>query len=130
AETDNRLLLDLEEALSLLILHRRLRQITTDKLTLVEYGSEQLKSPISNKNSIFQGEFIVSLIRNEKINKFNNVLLKDLKNYPVRRVYLPGSAWLYLKIFLGNTVQDAFLVNYLLPLIRELDNVNLFERYF
>ncbi|MEK4282788.1 lantibiotic dehydratase family protein [Cytobacillus sp. FSL R5-0377] len=56
AETDNRLLLDLEEDLSLLILHRRLRQITTDKLTLVEYGSEQLKSPISNKNSIFQGE--------------------------------------------------------------------------
>ncbi|MEM9001635.1 MAG: thiopeptide-type bacteriocin biosynthesis protein [Bacteroidota bacterium] len=48
----------------------------------------------------------------------------------LQRSFIPGSEWLYYKIYLGPKTMDAFLVEEILPLIGKLKQEKLTEKWF
>lgn len=48
----------------------------------------------------------------------------------IRRTFMPGSEWLYFKIYTGFKSADNILVHYLLPLMINFKNNNVIDDYF
>lgn len=48
----------------------------------------------------------------------------------MKRTFIPGSKWLYLKIYTGIPSSDRILIHYLLPFVHSLKKKNIIKEYF
>ncbi|MCS3557567.1 MULTISPECIES: thiopeptide-type bacteriocin biosynthesis protein [unclassified Sphingobacterium] len=48
----------------------------------------------------------------------------------IKRIFIPGSEWLYIKIYLGTSSSDNFLVNDLLPVVHKLLRSKSIDKWF
>lgn len=48
----------------------------------------------------------------------------------IQRLFIPGSEWLYLKVYLGQQISDTILVNNVAPLLRQLQEKQIVEKFF
>lgn len=48
----------------------------------------------------------------------------------IQRLLIPGSEWLYLKLYVGVQVTNSILVNYIKPLVFDLLNQKIIEKFF
>ncbi|GEM66217.1 hypothetical protein SF1_41990 [Sphingobacterium faecium NBRC 15299] len=48
----------------------------------------------------------------------------------IKRIFIPGSEWLYIKIYLGTSSSDNLLVKNLLPIVNQLFRSKLVDKWF
>ena len=73
-------------------------------------------SASQSKSKLFISQYIAFLYTNENV--YQPMLHRtDTKLYTVKRAFVPGSKWLYLKIYCHPSVANQFLSDFLLPLL-------------
>ena len=117
ADGDNRLLLDLENPLCLAVLadHAARRPA----LILTETLAEDLEGCVSGPEGKYRNEIILPLVRTapaERDGKENGAGRRDARTPAVRRVFTPGDAWLYYKLYAAPGAADGLLGEVVAPL--------------
>ncbi|MDR3220018.1 MAG: thiopeptide-type bacteriocin biosynthesis protein [Dysgonamonadaceae bacterium] len=49
---------------------------------------------------------------------------------PIQRTYMPGSTWIYIKLYVGIKTADDLLIKVIAPIIRELQRKQAIEKWF
>ncbi|WP_179298689.1 lantibiotic dehydratase [Evansella halocellulosilytica] len=113
---DNRLLLDLENPLHINELKRDFGKIKEGESLLLTEALGVFSSPLSSEEGCFNGEYVFSLYnKNKKVEKLPNYIFErnfgNIQND--NRRFLPGSEWLYLKLYGSGERQEELLVDFL-----------------
>lgn len=114
---DNRLLLDLENPLCLAVLadHAARRPA----LILTETLAEDLEGCVSGPEGKYRNEIILPLVRTEpaeRNGKEDGARRRGASAPAVRRVFTPGDAWLYYKLYAAPGAADGLLGEVIAPL--------------
>lgn len=48
----------------------------------------------------------------------------------IQRTFIPGSKWIYIKVYTGNKTAEKVLVNDVIPVINKLNKIQVIEKYF
>lgn len=125
--SDNRVLLDLENSLHLEILAHDFKQLSKGQtIRITETGMKDTANQlVKNKNGdAFFAEFVFPLIKNNHItyeNTLNKNKMQIKKDFipDKQRLKLPGSEWLYIKLYGMNHRVEEFLYNGFYKLAKE-----------
>ena len=117
ADGDNRLLLDLENPLCLAVLADHAARRAA--LTLTEILTEDLKGCVSGPEGKYRNEIILPLVRSQPLagdGGEDDVKQRNASVPTARRIFIPGSEWLYYKIYAAPGTMDRLLGEVVAPL--------------
>ncbi len=138
-ERENRLLLDLENPLCTIDLARECRRHLSigSAVSLQEMYPGFQDAWTTGEQGRFMTEFIVPLIRSGEITAATSRLthvtaLKTRMTYsnPLERLRLPGSDWLYAKIYCSRLMQDQLLAGPIRAFTKQVQQDNLAKLWF
>lgn len=123
-EGDNFLVFNKESAQDLEIFKRCLRNKKTVKLT--EYVFAEKPGLQNQAGEPFASQLIACVINQNKSYVLPNKSVKKLAkgHEKVKRSFLPGEEWLYLKLYTHYTLTDEILLTLILPVIRKYKKDN------
>ena len=128
ADYDNELLVNIENLLSVQIWIDSIKN--RDKIELKEFIYKNEKSIIKNNSSQgYTNQFIASFINEEIVYHGINETIKN-ENSEIQRNFSVGSEWLYFKFYVGTKSADTVLTQAIKPLIKQLLNENLIDKWF
>ena len=78
----------------------------------------------------YNNQFIATLMNDEKVYNGAGGLLLDETSSDVNQVFLPGSEWLYYKVYCGTKTADEILLSVVLPLTEDLLAQQLIDKWF
>ncbi|MEO8404831.1 MAG: lantibiotic dehydratase [Chitinophagaceae bacterium] len=127
-EGDNELLLDTECRLSLKILAENIskRNVTT----IVEFLNSPEKCIVEGNGGRYIGEFIIPLKKELPKEKANKLFYQLTNETAAGRIFIPGSEWLYLKIYCGTSTSEKILTEILKPLSHSLLEEDIIDKWF
>lgn len=128
ADGDNELLVDPKnkESVDTFIKSIRGREYVVLKEFLLPGNtlvSDEHKRPYNN-------QIVAVLMNNQESYSGYNPGLPDAGADKIRRNFLPGSEWLYYKIYCGSKTADEILLNAVLPLTEDLLKSGLIDKWF
>jgi len=126
---DNVLQLNLTNALMFDVLLTE--TVNMSKVELKEVLTEQFPSSVvSPLGEHYNNEFVVPLFNEKaKIEKhYSQDVMKKINPTQLQRRFIPGSEWMSLKIYSGNTNVENLLSDTLFPFIQQ--NCNLYDKWF
>ncbi|MBV7529437.1 lantibiotic dehydratase [Chitinophaga sp. sic0106] len=125
-EGDNKLILDTYSDLVIHFLCRELEQ--RGRIKLVESIVMTGVSPVAHEGLHYNNEYILPLARERE------VLLVPGKHYlpggRVERVFIPGSEWVYFKLYTSVNYADTLITGRLAPLVAKLKKNGLVVKWF
>ena len=126
-EHDNELLVDLENVLSVESFLHSLRGRQEQELfeLLAPFGTDFVRGPEGG----FAHEIIIPFLRRSAVGAAP-APRRSAGSSVVRRVFPPGSEWLYLKVFASGPLQDRLLTESLGPAVRRLVEERIAEEWF
>lgn len=142
---DNKILLDLNNTLHLNLLVTELRKTKEDYIRLVESNFHENGFLKNSNNETYFSEVVVPLIKTEITEDSNSNLSKLANTQKIYRpkttfisdtvewsdrVKLPGSDWLYVKLYGNSKRENELICNYILPLFDEVLKANLAKKMF
>lgn len=130
-EGDNELLVDLESETSLQMLQDTIHP--GSHLVFKEFLYEQTSGSVKDtENKVYANEFIGFLVKKEKyfVKKSNNTKrLRSTKEYNLH-TFVPGSKWIYFKLYSGYLNGEKILTAFLQPLYDKLLEQKLIKKMF
>ncbi|ELR73138.1 Lanthionine biosynthesis protein LanB [Fulvivirga imtechensis AK7] len=97
-------------------------------VVLEEYLFSNGSFPTDNSSSHgFINEFIIPF-KTDKASTLNHRRIPVSQS--AQRTFLPGSEWVYYKLYCGKNSANKVLTEYLQPLVRELKRKNLIKKWF
>ena len=126
AEGDNKLLLDLGNRYSLKILLKAVKK--RKSIVLMESLLRTDNCFIQDAQGIYSNEIIIPI--KKTIQKIEKRKITDIKRVAVQRKFLPGSEWLYLKIYSGTKMADRILTEQIKPLAQKLLDEKIISKWF
>ncbi|CAM3866488.1 MULTISPECIES: lantibiotic dehydratase [Flavobacterium] len=81
-----------------------------------------------NDGNCFTNECVAFLLNEET--KFPKINFNDEKQTEVSRYFLPGSEWLYFKVYCGVKTSDYLLTEIILPIIEDLSEKGKIKKWF
>ncbi|BAU55613.1 hypothetical protein MgSA37_03804 [Mucilaginibacter gotjawali] len=125
-EGDNKLLIDLNYLESIKFLLRSIRKF---KVIIVEEFLQTEENCIlhDGQQNPFVSEIIIPIKNDFQIVKSYNENTAAIKN---PKKFLPGSEWVYYKIYAGVKTQEKILTQFILPFIENGEKEKLFEKFF
>lgn len=129
ADGDNELLIDFSNELSTMAFWDSIKQ--KDKIELYEYLFDEVSVPSWGPDGGYCNEFLISVKNRAKTSQ----KLIDLTNDPFEHdvlpyKYVPGSQWIYFKLYIGEYSSNELISDYLLPLAGELLEKGLIDHWF
>jgi lantibiotic biosynthesis protein len=130
---DHRLLLDLEDANQIELLHGEIRRVGrkggTEAITIQEAlpGPEDLW--LKGPDGLYVNELVVSLVRQARHTVLRPAALNASVAWP-RRLRLPGSEWLFAKLYFPSSYQDEFIAGPLRDFVLGVFARSLATRWF
>lgn len=128
SEGDNDLLIYLVSDQSLMI-DLFLSEISTRKNIILKEFLFDLKNPfvVSSDESGYTNEFIAPILRQDPFSKpVSEPIFNELK-----RTFIPGSEWIYYKVYCGEKTAERILLELFYPLSTEIcDTLKLAEKWF
>lgn len=118
-EADNKILFDRHHFLHIQELVAELKK--GKKLKLVEKIGQEMGQWIQSPLGLHSSEFVLPLIKNPKYS--SNSLRASFPYFEYKaheRLKLPGSEWLFIKVFLGKENENRFLTQHLAPFCKEM----------
>jgi len=127
-EGDNELLIDftIKNSLMQLVNYLKLR----GNVILKEYLFDKNNCFVEKEGKAYANEIVIPVCKN-KSDDYTSEAIENITvtNYDgVERKFLPGSEWLYLKIYCGSRTAEKVLVNVLLPFVA--NHTHLYEKFF
>jgi len=123
---DNELLLDLRSPIGSEIMLKELRK---RDVVLHEYLFDHYKSPVCDSSgSRYNNEVIIPFKVDKVQKKGVKFRLEGLES--VRRIFHPGSEWVFVKIYCGIRESDRILSDHISQLKNELSKEELIEKWF
>jgi thiopeptide-type bacteriocin biosynthesis protein len=140
AEADNRLVLDLENDMDIEDLHSELRQLPEDSaLTLEEVYPNVADAWLAGSSGRFVTEYVIPLVIHTETTAQPVQSPRSLAAEAIapaqqtetgRRVKLPGSDWLYVKLYTALSIEDDLLVGPIRELASGSREAGMIERWF
>ncbi|WP_143307139.1 lantibiotic dehydratase [Chitinophaga vietnamensis] len=127
AEGDNELLIDLDNASCIHLLATNL--IKKEKLTLEEFTFGEGQCWVEGPDGLHVHELIIPLKQSVAAAAHTPSILTPPAQMP-RRQFIPGSEWLYVKIYCGTTSAESILKQALRPLTTELMEAGIIDQWF
>lgn len=130
-DSDNELFIDWENELSVAALFDAIR--SRDDIRLTEFLFNPEHPLIKTADGAFTNQVVVSYRKSEQI--IHSSADSSFESWPeetrpVKRDYLPGSEWLYFKIYCGIKTADRLLSAHIYPLARQLRSDGLVSGFF
>ncbi len=126
ADLDNELLVNTENQLSVQIWLDAIKK--RDKIELKEFFFQNENSPVKNEQGQgFTNQFIAAWINDDEVYQAET---KPKVENSIQRSFSLGSEWLYLKLYSGAKVADTILATALKPLLEQLLDENLIDKWF
>lgn len=127
---DNTLLVDLESELSVDAFLDAIK--SRSAVTVAEFLFADLRSAVTAPEGTFANEVVIPLCTRSPQSHSAPSLpvagrLQAARSLPI---YPLGSEWLYCKLYTGMATTDRVLVGHLTPLLRELQDAGLVQRWF
>ncbi|MGI8855725.1 MAG: lantibiotic dehydratase [Thermomicrobiales bacterium] len=132
AVEDNRLLLDLEHPLSVADLGEECRQQAAGQgtVTLQEVLPALEDAWAEGIGGNHQVEFVVPLVRRDRSADAEPLPRKHAKTDISERLRLPGSDWLYAKLYCGRTRQDDLLAGPIREFVDAIGHEGVIDNWF
>lgn len=130
ADGDNELILDLKTEMSVNILLDALDKSKSIRIRENLFTEQNLfmKNELGEK---FMHELVIPLNKtSENDVEYSFELAKQTNTKEVKRVYLVGSEWLYLKIYCGEKTADGLLANEIEQITKQLLENDVIEKWF
>lgn len=127
-EGDNELLIDTTQEAALQLLLRQLRK--NGSLTIQEFLSTPENCWIEGPHGRHTNQFIIPVHDTATVPK--NTTATDIRpaTAAMPRQFMPGSEWLYLKVYCGTRTAEDFLKETLQPLAQQLTEASLIDKWF
>ena len=127
---DNKLMLDLSNETVISFLYKELEQ--QGKIRLVECIGLEQTSPVLVDGKRYNNEFILPFVRSQPGEKINADTLHRHQSATGRlvRMFIPGSEWLYLKLYTGTHYADTLLCNKIYTVVNKLKKKGLISKCF
>ncbi len=126
ADGDNELLLDMTNDLCLEIFQRELQK--KDFIILVESFTNCKKALVESEEGKFNNQLVFSFYKTEK--PINSTVISTGKINGLKRIFPPGSEWLYYKIYGGISSQEQLLQKAIVPYVKQLLDEKIIESWF
>ncbi|SHL16755.1 thiopeptide-type bacteriocin biosynthesis domain-containing protein [Chitinophaga jiangningensis] len=125
-EGDNKLILDTYSELTIEFLCRELEH--RERIKLVESTVMTGVSPVTNEGLHYNNEYILPLTRQREVLSVpgRHYLLSG----SVERVFIPGSEWVYFKLYTSVNYADTLITARLAPLVAKLKKSGLVVKWF
>lgn len=127
-EFDNELFVDLATSIGIELVLSYLQKKKTVKLTEFLFTPENCFVKTGEGNA-FSHEIIIPLtnpLHQEKKYRLDN----NINHSVIKRSFLPGSEWLYYKIYGGTKTVDKILTEVLKPIVDRLEKENIIDQWF
>lgn len=127
ADGDNELLVDMESRLSVetFISSIKARDVMVLKEFLVPGHA------VTNENEQpYNNQFVAVLMNNRQVYANRPAFVTEVETGVTQRKFLPGSEWLYYKIYCGTKTADEILIRCLHPLTEALQQQGLIDKWF
>lgn len=124
ADGDNELLIDLENEASVQAFLKTIKN--RPSVMLKEFITESSATVASASGTRFINQFIASLVKTEPV--YTAPLFSRTPETP--RSFVPGSEWMYYKIYCGVNTAEKILDLYLEPVIRQLQEAGTITKWF
>ncbi|HEY6325505.1 MAG TPA: lantibiotic dehydratase [Candidatus Cybelea sp.] len=126
-ERDNRLLIDLDSEIAAELVYDQI-DTSNDAIAFQEALPDPERMWLEGASGHYAAEFVATLVRR------STVPSRPTPSTPVfvtpRRRFGPGSAWLYMKVYLGEQAFDDFLQRALVPQLHDLVRCGRVDRWF
>jgi lantibiotic biosynthesis protein len=130
---DNRLLLDLEDADQIELLRDEIGRLESNDGIEAITVQEALPGPedlwLKGSRGLYVHELVISLIRRARKTGSRPAALSTSPSHP-RRLRLPGSEWLFAKLYSPPSFQDDFVGGLLRDFVLDILGRNLATRWF
>ncbi len=125
AEGDNELLIDLESEVGKKIFFKELGR---KDLTLIEDIYLEYDTPVvDSKGKTYANEVIIPFL-GEKNSK--PIPISTIIDPKIKRTFIPGSEWIYIKIYSGEKEAEKILRNEIFELVETLKQENKIKKWF
>ncbi len=128
ADGDNELLVDLESNESVETFTRTIKD--REFITLKEFLKPCSKTVTNEKQSPYNNQFIAVLMNDQQVYTGSQPFINEDQQTNTQRNFLPGSEWLYYKIYCGTKTADEVLIAAILPLTERLLQLKLVDKWF
>jgi lantibiotic biosynthesis protein len=129
AEGDNELLVDIQNKYSLETFVSAIKR--KDSITLKEFLFPDGQTVKDENGNRYNNQFVAVLMNNQKVyTGLQPVTAPVKKEENIQRKFLPGSEWLYYKIYCGSKMADEILTVCILPFTEELLQGKLIDKWF
>jgi len=128
AESDNELLLDLEQELCLEILQDYLK--THPRIVIKEFLFDPKRAIAKDENQQgFTHQFVATFIQDAKAVNHPKIVNTDT-SFSIQKTFHVGSEWLYFKFYCGTKAVDKLLLESIQPAIELLRQKGLIKQWF
>ncbi|WP_194843174.1 thiopeptide-type bacteriocin biosynthesis protein, partial [Paenibacillus polymyxa] len=135
--SDNRVLIDLKNEFFILELFEKYHKLSdSQSLWLTESGFEPSDVWARGKEGRFIAEYVIPLVRTNVEEPLTPKQCEDMNliQRPIREhsniIYLPGSEWLYIKLYGMSEREEEFIGNYIRTFCEQVENQGIINRYF
>ncbi|MFB6454988.1 lantibiotic dehydratase [Chitinophaga sp. Hz27] len=127
---DNKLILDISNEQVVTFLHKELELL--GKIKLMESIGLEAGSPVMIEGVPYNNEFILPFIKNKAAAERNPADMRrhQLLTDKVARTYIPGSEWIYFKLYTGVRNVDNLLCDKIYPLVKKLKKKGVVSKCF
>ncbi|WP_143305164.1 lantibiotic dehydratase [Chitinophaga vietnamensis] len=125
ADGDNELLLDLD---SVVCRHILAKELCKRNLLFYEYLQSPEQSFLRQEGGSFANEMIITAGTRLPMRPWQS--LRTSARTPVRRIFPPGSEWLFIKIYSGNKVQERILTDFITDFARQQIDAGAIDKWF
>lgn len=132
-DKDNRILLDRRNDLHLKIIQKELLSSTNKKVQFYEFGNELNEEWIEGDSGTYLSEVVVPFIKNKELVREESKINFSARNSSECdriRDKVPGSDWLYFKIYCNSKVEDKLIGHELQSICNKAMLEGFADKYF
>jgi thiopeptide-type bacteriocin biosynthesis protein len=127
-EGDNQLLFDLDDDESIELFVKVIKN--KNSVILQEVFFDESASVVNRIGQPFVGQFIASVFANESSYTQRPLEPASRKKSKIKRIYLPGDEWLYLKLYCHPATSNSILTNSIKSVITRLKKQNILKSWY
>jgi len=127
-EGDNQLLFDLLDPESLALFSKIIRNKT--QVVLQEVFLDESTAVVNRVGKPFAGQFIASVFSDKVTYTQQALATLNRKKNKVKRIYLPGDEWVYLKIYCHHATSNTILIKSVRNIIAGLKKQNKLKSWY
>jgi thiopeptide-type bacteriocin biosynthesis protein len=130
-EHDNQLIFKMDDANDLLSFADNIKNI--DRITIEEFPFTEANALIKDENGeSYQHQIVATMVNNSTVYEGSQLLIQQALSTlgSNNESFMPGSTWMYLKIYCHQSFADTILLKKIKPLLKQIKGFGEIEKWF